>query len=370
VDKRYASVSRALDGVLRDGMTLMVGGFGLVGVPENLVREVVRSGVKDLTVISSNMGVADGGAGVLLEGGQVSRVISSFSGGNKLFERLVIEGAVTWEIVPQGTLFERIRAGGAGIGGFYTPTGVGTDIARGREVRTIRGREYLFEEPLRADLALIKGWRGDPYGNLVYRKTARNGNPVMATAADVVVAEVEEIVDLGDLDPDAIHTPCIYVHRLVLGEHYQKRIEYRTVRPREARLDEPEEDSPMRTKELVLLADPRDDRLVTRLSLEHDGYGVEVCNTIEAARRRIAEAHPDAVLIECQGRCHEALALMRDLRADPATADTVVVALTACPGLDADCKAIEAGCDRVMHKERALDVPQELQLLLRGPCGQ
>ncbi len=225
--------SSALEGALRDGMSLVVGGFGLCGVPENLLRRVVASGIKDLVVISSNMGTDDGGAGVLLKTRQVRKVIASFAGGNKLFERLVLDGVVEWEMVPQGTLFERLRAGGAGIAGFYTPTGATTAIAAGREIRDFDDKPHMFERALRADLALIKAFRGDPLGNLVYRKTARNGNPVIATAADLVVAEVEEIVRPEDLDPDLVHTPGIYVDRVVRGERYDKPVEFKTCRPRQ-----------------------------------------------------------------------------------------------------------------------------------------
>ncbi len=224
--------SSALEGALRDGMSLMVGGFGLCGVPENLLRRIVASGVKDLVLLSNNMGTEDAGAGVLLKTGQVRKVIASFAGGNKLFERLVLDGVVEWEMVPQGTFFERIRAGGAGIAGFYTPSGATTAIASGREIRDFDGRPHLFEPALRADVALIKAFRGDPLGNLVYRKTARNGNPVMATAADLVIAEVEEIVGPGDLDPDQVHTPGIYVDRIVRGERYDKPVEFKTCQSR------------------------------------------------------------------------------------------------------------------------------------------
>lgn len=223
----------ALDGVLRDGMTIMAGGFGLCGIPENLIAAIRASEVKDLTFISNNAGVDDFGLGLLLQTRQIKKMIASYVGENKLFERQVLEGTLEVELVPQGTLAERIRAAGAGIGGFFTPTGVGTVVAEGKETRVIDGVEYVFELPLKADLAIIKAWRGDALGNLVYRQTARNFNPMMATATAVTLAEVEHLVPVGELDPDHIHTPGIYVDRIFQGSAYEKRIEQRTVRPKQ-----------------------------------------------------------------------------------------------------------------------------------------
>ncbi|MBM3275552.1 MAG: hypothetical protein FJZ00_10380, partial [Candidatus Sericytochromatia bacterium] len=256
----------------------------------------------------------------------------------------------------------------------YTRTGVGTSIAHGRETRTICGREYLFEAPLQADVALIRAHRGDALGNLTHRKTARNGNPVMATAADLVVAEVEHLVELGDIDADAVHTPGIYVDRIVQGMRYERRIEYRTVRPRGSRPRATKEANGMpksgfNRNELVLIADPHYDRLIARLSLESEGYDVEVVNSLAAARRRAGEALPAVVVLDCEDCCLEGQALMRDLKCDPRTADIAVVALTACRGLDGACLALSAGCDRVMHKNQAVDLPRHMELLLRGPLG-
>jgi 3-oxoacid CoA-transferase subunit A len=224
--------AEALAGLLRDGMTLMAGGFGLCGIPENLILAIRESGVKDLTFISNNAGVDDFGLGLLLQTRQIRKMISSYVGENKLFESLFLSGELQVELVPQGTLAERIRAGGAGIGGFYTRTGVGTIVAEGKETRIIDGEEYVLEAPLKADLSLVKAWKGDRAGNLVYRKTARNFNPMMATAGAITVAEVEHLVEVGDLDPDHIHTPGIYVDRILLGVGHEKRIEQRTTRPR------------------------------------------------------------------------------------------------------------------------------------------
>jgi 3-oxoacid CoA-transferase subunit A len=215
---------------VRDGASIMMGGFGLCGIPENLIKMLAASGIKNLTVMSNNAGVADYGIGLMLQNGQVRKMIGTYIGENELLERLILEKKIEVELNPQGTLAERIRAGGAGIGGFFTPTGVGTIIAEGKETRTIDGREYVLEKPLRADFAFIKAWKGDPMGNLVYRRTTRNFNPVMATAADFVVAEVEEIVGVGDLDPDTIVTPGIYVDALFEGAVYEKRIEKRVYR--------------------------------------------------------------------------------------------------------------------------------------------
>jgi 3-oxoacid CoA-transferase subunit A len=214
---------------IRDGSTVMVGGFGLVGIPENLIRALAESGVKELTVISNNCGVDDWGLGVLLRGKQIKKMIGSYVGENKEFERQLLSGELEVELVPQGTLAERIRAGGAGIPAFYTPAGVGTPIGEGREVREFDGRSYLLEYALKADFSLIRGWKADSMGNVVYRKTARNFNPVMAAAGAVTIAEVEQLVEVGELEPDAIHTPGIYVQRLIVGTQ-QKRIEKRTTR--------------------------------------------------------------------------------------------------------------------------------------------
>jgi 3-oxoacid CoA-transferase subunit A len=213
-----------------DGATLMIGGFGLCGIPENLIAALVRKGVKGLHTISNNMGVDGFGMGLMLEAGMIASHIGSYVGENKLLETRVLAGQLDLTLVPQGTLAERIRAGGAGIPAFYTPTGVGTVVAHGKDMREFNGRSYLLEKALVADYALIKAWRGDRLGNLVYRKTARNFNPMMATAAKITIAEVEELVEPGELDPDHVITPGIYVTRIVLGEKYEKRIERRTVR--------------------------------------------------------------------------------------------------------------------------------------------
>lgn len=220
----------ALDGLLFDGMTVAAGGFGLCGIPEHLIVALRDSGVKDLTIVGNNAGVDNFGMGLLLGTRQVRKVIASYVGENKIFERQVLAGDLTLELVPQGTLAERLRAGGAGIPGFYTRAAFGTPLAEGRDTRVFGDREYVLETAIRSDLSLIKAWKADPAGNLVFRKTARNFNPLIATCGAVCVAEVEEIVDLGALDPDAIHTPGIYVDRLVCGARYEKRIEFRTVR--------------------------------------------------------------------------------------------------------------------------------------------
>ena len=231
MSKTYADARAALDGVLFDGMTIVAGGFGLCGIPENLIAAIRDSGVRDLTVISNNAGVDGFGLGMLLNSRQVKKMISSYVGENKEFERQYLSGELELEFAPQGTLAERIRAGGAGIPGFYTKTGVGTLIAEGKEHKDFGGETYILETGLTADLAIVKAWKADPYGNLVYRKTARNFNPPAATAGRITVAEVEEIVPAGALDPDAIHTPGVYVQRLVQGQ-FEKRIEQRTVRER------------------------------------------------------------------------------------------------------------------------------------------
>ena len=215
---------------VRDGSTLMMGGFGLCGIPEKALLALVDSGVRDLTIISNNAGVADAGIGLLVRNGQVKKMIATYIGENSILEKKFVDGEIEVELVPQGTFSERIRAGGAGIGGFYTATGVGTPVAEGKEVRVFEGREYLLELPLRADVAFVKAWKADPHGNLVYRKTARNFNPMMATAADVTIAEVEEVVPLGALDAESIVTPGIFVNMVIKGENYEKRIEKRVHR--------------------------------------------------------------------------------------------------------------------------------------------
>ena len=231
MEKTYPNAASALDGLLFDGMTIMAGGFGLCGIPENLINAIRDSGVKNLTVISNNAGVDGFGLGALLNTRQVKKMISSYVGENKEFERQFLSGELELEFNPQGTLAERCRAGGAGIPGFYTKTGVGTLIAEGKEHKEFNGETYIMETGLVADLSIVKAWKADPEGNLLYRKTARNFNPMMATAGKVTVAEVEEIVALGEIDPDHVHTPGIFVQRLIQGEH-EKRIEQRTVRER------------------------------------------------------------------------------------------------------------------------------------------
>jgi 3-oxoacid CoA-transferase subunit A len=215
---------------INDGATVMVGGFGLCGIPENLIAAMVRRGPKNLTTISNNVGVDHFGLGLLLEAGLIKKHIGTYVGENKFLEDLVLTGKIDLELNPQGTFAERIRAGGAGIPAFYTPTGVGTIIAQGKETREFDGRPYVMERGLKADFALIKAWRGDKWGNLVYRKTARNFNPMMATAAYVTIAEVEELVEVGEIEPDDVMTPSIYVKRIFQGSNYEKRIERRTVR--------------------------------------------------------------------------------------------------------------------------------------------
>jgi 3-oxoacid CoA-transferase subunit A len=219
---------------IRDGATIMVSGFGLCGNPENLIAALHRKGVKDLTLVSNNCGTTELGLGVLLQARQIRKIVASYVGENKEFERQYLSGEIEVELVPQGTLAERIRAGGAGIGGFYTPTGVGTKVAEGKETRVIAGRPYLLELPLLADFALVYAWKADSWGNLVYRKTTRNFGPMMCAAAKVTIAEAPNVVAAGEIDPDLVHTPGIYVKRVVRGERYEKWIERRTVRPRTA----------------------------------------------------------------------------------------------------------------------------------------
>jgi 3-oxoacid CoA-transferase subunit A len=234
VDKVRKTAGAALEGLLFDGMTIMAGGFGLCGIPENLIAEIRDAGVKDLTVISNNCGIDDFGLGVLLGGGQIRKMISSYVGENKLFAELYLSGKLELEFNPQGTLAERIRAGGAGIPAFFTKTGVGTQVAEGKELREFDGETFVMERALKADLSIVKAWKGDAEGNLVYRKTARNFNPMMATAGTACVAEVEALVAIGDLDADQIVTPGIFVDRIVEGAVYEKRIEQLTTRPRAA----------------------------------------------------------------------------------------------------------------------------------------
>jgi 3-oxoacid CoA-transferase A subunit len=231
MDKRVANADAAIERV-RDGMTILMGGFGVCGIPENLIAALRRKGSKDLTVVSNNAGVDDFGIGLLLQTRQVRKMISSYVGENKFFEQLALKKEIEVELNPQGTLAERIRAGGAGIPAFYTPTGYGTLAAEGKETRAFGGRNYVLVPSLRGDVAFIKAWKGDRWGNLLFRRTARNFNAVMATAADFVVAEVEHLVELGELDPNSIHTPGIYVDAIFQGTKYEKRIERRTVRKR------------------------------------------------------------------------------------------------------------------------------------------
>jgi len=219
---------------VHDGATIMLGGFGLCGIPETLIHALREKGTKNLTIVSNNAGVDGRGAGLLLENRQVRKVIATYVGENKLFEELALSRQLEVELVPQGTFSERMRAGGAGIAAFYTPTGYGTVVADGKETRDFDGRMYVLEKGLIADFAFVKAWKGDKWGNLVYRKTARNFNPVMATAAHVTIAEVETLVGVGDLEPDGIHTPAIFVQRIFQGSHYEKRIEKLTVRKRGA----------------------------------------------------------------------------------------------------------------------------------------
>jgi len=261
MNKVYPNSRTALDGLLHDHQTIAAGGFGLCGIPENLIRALRDSGVRGLTIVGNNAGVDDFGMGLLLKTRQVRKVVASYVGENKEFERQVLSGELELELVPQGTLAERLRAGGAGIPGFYTRTGFGTALAEGKETKLFAGQEYVLETALRADVSLIKAWKGDPSGNLIFRKTARNFNPMIATCGTVCVAEVEELVGLGELDPDQIHTPGIYVDRIIQGERYEKRIEFRTVQGSAASKKE----SPMR------------EWMARRAALElRDGYHVNL----------------------------------------------------------------------------------------------
>lgn len=229
INKTVKNAQEALEGV-QDGMTFMLGGFGLCGIPENAIQELLRLGIKDLTCISNNAGVDDFGIGLLLQKHLVKKMISSYVGENAEFERQLLSGELEVELIPQGTLAERIRAGGAGIPAFFTPAGYGTEVGEGKESREFNGKMYLMEEWLRADFSFVKAWKGDTAGNLIYKGTARNFNPMMAAAGKITVAEVEELVPAGELDPNMIHTPGIYVQRIFQGEKYEKRIEQRTVR--------------------------------------------------------------------------------------------------------------------------------------------
>lgn len=231
MNKLYPNADTAITD-LPDGATIMVGGFGLCGIPENLIAAVCRKGIRNLTVISNNAGVDGFGLGQWLTNRQITKIIATYVGENRLFEELMLKEELQVTLIPQGTFAERIRAGGAGIAGFYTPTGVGTVVAEGKELREFDGRNYLLERGLTADFALVKAWKGDRWGNLIFRGTARNFSPMMAAAAKVTIAEVEELVELGELDPNAIVTPGIYVKRIIQGEKYEKRIERRTVRKR------------------------------------------------------------------------------------------------------------------------------------------
>ena len=233
MDKTVANADEALAD-LPENATLMAGGFGLCGIPENLIAAIAKKGTRGLTIISNNCGIDGKGLGILLAAGQVKKMISSYVGENKTFERLFLDGKLEVELTPQGTLAERIRAGGAGIPAFFTATGFGTVVAEGKETREFDGRRYVLERAIRGDFAIVKAWKGDRFGNLVYRKTTRNFNPMIAAAGDVTVAEVEILVEPGELEPDQIHTPGIYVQRIVKGAKYEKPIEQRTVRKRSA----------------------------------------------------------------------------------------------------------------------------------------
>ena len=231
----FNNAEESIAGVLRDGMLIHAGGFGLCGIPENIISAIVKSGVKNLTIVSNNCGIDDFGLGLLLQNGQIRKMISSYVGENKTFEKMYLDGTLELELNPQGTLAERIRAAGAGIPAFYTRTGVGTIVAEGKEIREFNGEQYVMEKALLADIAIIKGYKADKFGNVIYNKTARNFNPIMATAAKLTICEVEEIVETGELDAANIHSPAIYIHRLFKGTNYEKRIEKITVRTKEAK---------------------------------------------------------------------------------------------------------------------------------------
>ena len=233
--KIYKDANSAIKDIIKDGMLIHAGGFGLCGIPENLIEAIKESGAKDLTIVSNNCGIDDFGLGLLLKNGQIKKMIASYVGENKTFEKMYLDGTLELELNPQGTLAERIRAGGAGIPAFYTKTGIGTMIADGKETKEFNGQQYIMEEALFADLAIIKGYKADKSGNIIYNKTARNFNPVMASAAKITIAEVEEIVENGDLDSNNIHTPSIYINRLIQGQNHEKRIEKITTRERGAK---------------------------------------------------------------------------------------------------------------------------------------
>jgi len=237
--KVYPDAAAALKGLLRDNMTIAAGGFGLCGIPENFIQALVSSGVKGLTIVGNNAGVDDFGMGLLLKSRQVKKVIASYVGENREFERQVLAGELDLQLTPQGTLAEKLRAGGAGIPAFYTRTAAGTKLAEGKETKVFDGREYVLEQGIRADLSIVKAWKGDQAGNLVYRMTSRNFNPMIATCGNLTVAEVEELVEVGELDPDHVHTPGIYVDRIIQGERYEKRIEFRTVAGAVGKKDSP-----------------------------------------------------------------------------------------------------------------------------------
>ena len=239
MNKVYPDAASALKGLLRDHMTIAAGGFGLCGIPEHAIQALVDSGIKGLTIIGNNAGVDDFGMGLLLKSRQVRKVIASYVGENKEFERQVLAGELDLQLTPQGTLAEKLRAGGAGIPGFYTRTAAGTKLAEGKETKTFDGKEYVLEEGLRSDLSIVKAWKGDKSGNLIYRKTSRNFNPMIATCGKVTVAEVEELVEVGSLDPDQVHTPGIYVDRIVKGSRFEKRIEFRTLAGATGKKDSP-----------------------------------------------------------------------------------------------------------------------------------
>jgi 3-oxoacid CoA-transferase len=239
MNKVYANATDALQGLLHDGITIAAGGFGLCGIPENLIDAIVDSNIKELTIVGNNAGVDDFGMGLLLKGRQVRKVIASYVGENKEFERQVLAGELELQLTPQGTLAEKLRAGGAGIPGFYTPTAAGTLLAEGKETKSFDGRDYVLEPWIRSDVSIVKAWKGDKAGNLIYRETARNFNPMIATCGKVTVAEVEELVDIGQLDANAIHTPGIYVDRIVQGARYEKRIEFLTVAGTAGKKDSP-----------------------------------------------------------------------------------------------------------------------------------
>ncbi len=232
MNKVVKNVELALEG-LRDNMTVMLGGFGLCGIPENTIQQMVKTGVKGLTCISNNAGVDDFGLGLLLQQKQIKKMISSYVGENDEFERQMLSGELEVDLIPQGSLAERCRAGGAGIPAFFTPAGYGTEVAEGKEVRVFNGKPHILETALTADFAIVKAWKGDTEGNLIYKATARNFNPMMAMAGKITIAEVEELVPAGELDPNEIHTPGIFVQRIFQGEKFEKRIEQRTVRPKE-----------------------------------------------------------------------------------------------------------------------------------------